>query len=290
MIYLNQYQLLPFHRLGDFFQDIFHQTISVGTLVNVRQLAERKLSLMEDQIKNLLQNSKKLHVDETSLKIMKQRGWLHVASTKQLTYYGVHAKRGSEAIDEIGLLPKFKGILIHDHFKSYFHYGSSHSLCNVHHLRELTFAQEQDNQQWAKKLENFLLNLKQKVEAHYERTCSTLPDRILRGARTRYMHILYRGRAECPLIKNEKKRGRDKQSTSRNLLERLRKLNQSVLTFMYNPDIPFDNNLASYYISCECLFNVAKKFSTLCINLLFLVFMANALVGGSYKIVCTVLP
>jgi transposase len=244
MVYMNQYQLLPFHRLNDFFKDVFHQRISVGTFVNAKQHAYKKLSLMEEQIRNLLKAGKKLHVDETSLRVMKQRNWLHVASTNQLTCYDIHTKRGTEALDEIGLLPDFKGILVHDHFKPYFHYGSGHSLCNAHHLRELTFVQEQENQQWAKKLEKLLLNLKHKVEIHYQKTLTRLPDRILRGTRSRYMGILYRGRTECPAAIDEKKKGRQKQSTSRNLLERLRKFNQSVLAFMYDPALPFDNNQA----------------------------------------------
>jgi transposase len=244
MVYLNQYQLLPFHRLSDFFRDVFHQTISVGTFVNAKQKAYEKLSLMEEQIKSLLKNGNRLHVDETSLRVMKKRSWLHVASTGQLTYYDIHPKRGGEAMDEIGVLPDFKGILVHDHFKPYFHYGSGHSLCNAHHLRELTFVQEQENQEWAKKLERLLLKLKVRVEAHYQKTLGRFPDRILKGMRSRYMGILYRGRAECPLAASEKKRGRQKQSTSRNLLERLRKFNQCVLAFMYDPTLPFDNNQA----------------------------------------------
>lgn len=215
IVYMNQYQLLPFHRLRDFFRDIFHQTISVGTFVNVIRRANQKFSMMEDQIKNLLKSSEKLHVDETSLRVMNQRSWLHVASTSKLTYYDVHAKRGGEAMDEIGLLPAFKGILVHDHFKPYFHYGNGHSLCNAHHLRELTFVQECYDQRWAKRLEDLLLILKKRVEMHYEETRSCLPDRILRQTRTRYMHILYKGRSECPLLRNEKKRGREKQSDSR---------------------------------------------------------------------------
>jgi transposase len=70
-------------------------------------------------------------------------------------------------MDAKGVLPKFKGILCHDHWTDFcsckicippslavkpdYHYtGCLHSLCNAHHLRELERAFEQDGQQWAK--------------------------------------------------------------------------------------------------------------------------------------------
>jgi transposase len=65
--------------------------------------------------------------------------WLHVCSTKTHTHYQIHQKRGTEAMDEIGILPKFKGKAVHDGFKSYNQYECSHNLCNAHHLWELVF-------------------------------------------------------------------------------------------------------------------------------------------------------
>jgi transposase len=47
---------------------------------------------------------------------------LHVVSHPTLTFYGVHTKRGAEAMNDFGILPRCKNWLIHDHWKPYFTY------------------------------------------------------------------------------------------------------------------------------------------------------------------------
>lgn len=156
MVYMSQYQLLPYARLKEFFSDLFNQSISEGTFVNINQEMYIKLEKTEKKIKELLINSNVLHVDETGIRIDKIGHWLHVASTDKLTYYGAHRKRGNEAIEQIDVLPKFAGTLIHDHLKLYFNYGNAHGLCNAHHLRELEFIHERYKCKWAKEMELFL--------------------------------------------------------------------------------------------------------------------------------------
>jgi transposase len=66
-----------------------------------------------------------------------------VACTSRLTHYAIHAKRGSEATDAIGILPRFTGVSVHEGWKPYRHYMTCrHALCNIHHLRELAFLEE----------------------------------------------------------------------------------------------------------------------------------------------------
>nr|WP_252472103.1 transposase [Microbulbifer okhotskensis] len=43
-------------------------------------------------------------------------------------------------------------------------YACTHALCNAHHLRELTYAHEEDGQRWARNMHKLLLELHDAVE------------------------------------------------------------------------------------------------------------------------------
>ena len=66
-------------------------------------------------------------------------------------------------MDEIGILPKFNGILCHDHWWPYYSYKCDHALCNAHHLRELERAIEQDHQVWGSQMKALLIDINQAV-------------------------------------------------------------------------------------------------------------------------------
>ena len=135
--YLSHYQLIPFNRLKQLTQDIFGVILSQGTLVNMTKRFYELLETTEASIKEHLLTSSYLHLDETGCAVNGKRHWLHVTSNQKFTHYFVHEKRGSQAIEANGILPSFKGTVIHDHWTPYFKYDDcTHALCNVHHLRE----------------------------------------------------------------------------------------------------------------------------------------------------------
>lgn len=151
-VYMSQYQLIPYNRIEDHFLEQMGIPISAGTVNNFNKDAFDRLEFFESWAKEQLVLSSLVHADETGINVGGTKLWLHNVSNDSLTYFYPHTKRGCEAIDEMGILPRFQGIICHDHWKPYFKYGGLHALCNAHHLRELERAVEQDKQIWAEKM------------------------------------------------------------------------------------------------------------------------------------------
>lgn len=242
-VYLNTHQFLPYARAAEVFTDVFKHPVSPGTLVNFNQECFTALAPHDEAVKAKIIAAEVANLDETGVNINGQLHWLHVAATPETTYYACHAKRGQEAMDAIGILPNFKGTAVHDHLAAYHRYECDHALCNAHHLRELTFIHEQDQQVWAKQMIDLLLETKRQVENHESR----LNAPTLRRIKYKYRRLVKKGFDENPLPTAEtmpKKRGRRKKSKSRNLVERFSLFAEEILAFARDFKVPFDNNQA----------------------------------------------
>jgi len=241
-VYMSQFQLIPYNRIQDYFADQIHIPVSEGSIFNFNAEAFRLLADFEILVKNKLASAFLAHADETGINIGGKRHWLHCVSNNDWTFYHPHEKRGLDAMNDMGILPEFKGTLCHDHWKPYYRLDCTHALCNAHHLRELARAYEQDDQKWAQELSGLLVTVNNRViEAG-----GVLDASIARKYRLEYRKILQKGEIECPepvRPKKKGKRGRIKKSKSRNLLERLRDYEDDTLRFMENALVPFSNNL-----------------------------------------------
>src|SRR4051794_760553 len=171
--------------------------------------------------------------------------WVHVASTSKLTHYAVHQKRGSEAIEEVGILPSFEGVAVHDGLGSYRNYGQcEHALCNAHHLRELTFVEEEHNQEWAGQMKGLLSEIEEGVREEAALGGTHLSAERREKFQARYRRVLGAGLKANPPPEQTGKRGRPKQAKGKNLVDRLDKYREAVLRFMCDFRVPFDNNQA----------------------------------------------
>lgn len=241
-VYLSQFQLMPYDRLKDYFASEVGIPVSVGSLFNFNTEAYECLEKFDALAKKRLQNANLLHLDETGINVNGKRIWLHNASNDLWTYLSPHAKRGKEAMDDMGILPQFGGVMLHDNWKPYFAYDNQHALCNAHHLRELENLVENYDCQWAKDMQQLLLTINDAVK---ESAKNQLDGKQAERYRVQYEEILKKADKESPPPEPEgdkKKRGRPKKSKDRNLYERLRDRADDVLRFMYVDYVPFTNN------------------------------------------------
>jgi transposase len=242
--YFIHQHFIPIERLCQLFQDIYGISISPGTCSNIDKKLFENLAAFETSLKAYLLAAEVLHFDETGMRCLKKLHWVHLAASDAATFYTIHAKRGKEAMDEMDILPQFKGKAIHDHWFPYFAYEQVfHGLCNVHHLRELTFIHEQEKEDWAKQMKDLLVQAKKETEKYLEQ--GFVPQEILLKLDLEYTRIVTEGinyhAGLEPLPKA--KRGRQKQRSGKNLLDRLRDYKDCVLRFLYDLSVPFTNNL-----------------------------------------------
>jgi transposase len=160
-VYLVEQQHLPLGRVQQVLSDLWQMRLGRGTLVSWIGQAARVLEPVERRIKDVLTQAAVLHHDETGVRRTGRLAWAHVTSTRRLTHYTIHPNRGRTALDAIGILPAFEGVSVHDGWGSYRTYSACrHALCNVHHLRELTFLEEQYHQAWAAEMKTLLREMK----------------------------------------------------------------------------------------------------------------------------------
>jgi transposase len=177
VLYLQQYQLLPDQRTGEAMRDLFGCQLSSGTVANIIKECAAGLVEIELKIKEKLRRSAVIHADETGLRVAKKGRYIHVASNSRLTHYACDSRRGKAAMDEIGILPRYRGNLMHDGWWSYDYYTACrHSLCGAHLLRELSFFAElnEEQQSWAEPLKQLLLEIRSKVERVRESASESL--------------------------------------------------------------------------------------------------------------------
>jgi transposase len=238
-ILLNVHYKLPYKKIGLLFNDLFGYSINGSTIFSSSKNCYNKLEESENIIKSKIINQQVAHADETGLRVEGNLHWLHTATTQLYTYFFVHKKRGTEALQsEKSILDQIIGWLVHDCWGSYFKFNNiQHAICGAHILRELQGLIDREQSKWAKVFKIFFMNIyempfkerikrKEHIISRYDRICEIAE------------------KAEPPPIKIPGKKGKRKRTKGRNLVERLIREKEAVLAFAFNKNVPFTNNLA----------------------------------------------
>ncbi|MGH3802791.1 MAG: IS66 family transposase [Pseudonocardiaceae bacterium] len=237
-VYLLVFQHIPVERTALLIRDVTGAEVSTGW---VASLLPEAADLVEDSLKliqALLVMGHVLHADETTTRIGSTRRWLHVACTDFLTLLHL-APRSRAGANAGGVLPHYRGVLVHDSLSLYAGYHScTHQLCGAHLIRELTAAEEDfPDQKWHQQIRWALAGLNtQAMRVRAGEIEEIAPEALLL-----HLQAFHRGIA-VGLSHHPRAEGR-KQSTARNLLERLRDQAHAVLRYADHPrHVPFTNN------------------------------------------------
>ena len=149
MVYFNLHHAVSVQLTAALMKDFFDLPVSQATVVKAAQTGADILQPTMQDIGQAVAAAAVAHADESGMRVAKKLHWLHVLATKALTWMGCHPKRGSEAFESLSLLQQFKGVSVHGGWMPYKALECQHALCNQHHLRELTYLQDELGQAWA---------------------------------------------------------------------------------------------------------------------------------------------
>lgn len=243
---LSNYAFVPINKIADILCSITDGAINIspGTLVNIQDSFSSELDKYIGIIKENLIESKVLNADETGCSVNGKINWIQVFSNKFFSLYGYNKKRGNACISEMAILDCFIGILVHDHFSSYYKNTlATHSECNAHILRYLKSISEIFKHEWPKEMTKHLISILNEKKKYIEVGKNSFSADELDEISVRYKNILEKGWSEYKSAIEGKKRIKY-YNDERLLLKRLGEYEEEHLRFASDFAAPFDNNQA----------------------------------------------
>jgi transposase len=247
VVALRNHGKMSVERIADILSEAFDMSISTGTIANIINEVESSpiLDRFEEAGKEALLASPYINADETSVSVKGKKWWVHVYTASRWVLFFLHPNRGKKAMDDIGIIGRFFGVLVHDFWAAYYMFVNlRHAVCNAHILRELKLAIEMKQKTWPNRLVKLLLyanKLKKEnggiVPKKFQKIIRKEYRRIVEGAiKAIKENEIVRPPGKIP------KRGRIAKPKYLNLLERLLKFEDEVLRFMTDKNVPFTNN------------------------------------------------
>lgn len=251
--YLMGYQHIPVARTQALLTDVFGVPVSAGWLASLLPELSGNLEPFIEALKAALGAERVLCADETGTRVGLGRFWVHVVSNAALTLLVAHPKRGTEALMDMGVLPKFEGTVVHDGWKPYRHMqAATHAQCVVHLMRYLdALAAYPAHAGWSADMRQVLLEAKAAVEAALAAGADAVDAEVVASYEARYRDILAQafallppGMPPRPDNTSATQRWSFEQRKAYNLARRLTDEVDQVLAFLHDPAVPFDNNQA----------------------------------------------
>lgn len=227
--YFHSRQYLPFLRMQELFRDIFSVPISEGGIHYLLDRLSEKALAWYHKIREMVIHSPVVGTDETGGRLNGKKIWIWAWQNDRFTWLKGTDNRGYRTIEE-SFPDKFTNtVLVHDCWRSHFQTGvQTHQLCIAHLLRELNYLEERYHHRWPVRFRKLLIDgieLKKHMDPvdYYQ----PLQERTDLDQRLDRLLVSRIDPNYKELVSFQK---------------RMLKYKDYILTFLYHPKVPPDNN------------------------------------------------
>lgn len=236
----------------EFISDISNKgiTLSKGTLINWEGILKNNLRNDIQIIENKLLDSYYLNHDESQIKINGDGNNVLCACNNEYVRLWPSKHKSQEAIDEIGFLPRFKGVIVKDGTELYNKYGIFLSQCISHIQRYLKGIYDFIDHKAPKKLSEFFTKYNNLRNEYIDKRIDKFSDTELSKIIEEYDDILKEWEEELKndlnncLFDDELKLFTRLKYDNRKMDSKIRGDRDEVLYFLRDFNVPSTNNNA----------------------------------------------
>lgn len=229
--YFHSRQYLPFKRMQEKFNDVFHIPISEGGLHYLLDKLVKKAEFSYELIRKRLtsKTGQSIGTDETGVKVCGKKHWAWTWQNEEATFITITDNRGERSITQAFDKGFVGSVLVHDCWKSHFNTPAmAHQICIAHLLRDINYLTERYKHNWSEKLKDLL------KESIALKSTMTVADYY--GQPPERLKIM----DNFKLLLNQELPAQHKELVT--FQKRLIRYQNFVFTFLYNPKVPPDNN------------------------------------------------
>ena len=229
--YFHGRQYLPYNRMKELFTDVMNLPISVGGINNVLTRITQKAWPYYEQIKDRICKSRFAGTDETSVKVNGQNDWIWTWQNDDLTFIVHSDNRAAKTIET--QFPNGLPLtgLVHDRYACHFNCEATyHQMCMAHLLRDLKYI----TQLYGNKCE-WAMNMKTLISEALELKKAMIPIQYYQPNEKRDQLVKRLEQLLNTTLHHE-------HAKAKTLLKNLAKHKNSILNFLWYPELPPDNN------------------------------------------------
>lgn len=241
-INLDTQNVVSLDRQTDFFNAITNGFLNIGkgTLMNFKREFSKKAKPTLDNIESNLLEEKTMYTDESSGKFNGKNIYVRNYSNPLNVLYIMHEHKGHGPIKEDNILPRYLGGIMGDHDTTLYSYGTKNYECNIHVGRYLQEVIElAPSVRWTDDMKTLLFRMKNSREIAMAYGVTNFSTDKINEYNKEYDDILESAKEEDNKIPSKTFRGK-----AEKLRKRLLKYKLNHLYFIYDFDVPFDNNLS----------------------------------------------